>query len=217
MCSHYTPVKSKSQLDDTFGVQAPVSMGKPDMWPGYEGVFIRPHPHADVGDEAVPAREAVLGHWGLIPHWSKDGKVKGTFNARSETVAEKPSFRDAWRKGLHCIVPAMAVYEPDWRSGKAVPTAVSRADGQPMGVAGIWSGWRGPNGWVDSFTMLTVNADDHAVFKLLHKPQDEKRMVVILNPDSFETWLKGSERQAWELVRQCPAEVLRMTAPLSSE
>lgn len=217
MCSHYTPVKNKSQLHDTFGVEAPVSMGKPDMWPGYEGVFIRSHPHADVGDEAVPAREAVLGHWGLIPHWSKDGKVKGTFNARSETVAEKPSFRDSWRKGLRCIVPAMAVYEPDWRSGKAVPTAVSRADGQPMGVAGIWSGWRGPNGWVDSFTMLTVNADDHAVFKLLHKPQDEKRMVVILNPDSFETWLKGSESEAWELVRQCPTEVLRMTAPVSSE
>jgi putative SOS response-associated peptidase YedK len=214
MCSHYTPVKSMTQFHDTFGVEAPVSMGKPDMWPGYEGVFIRPHPHADVGDEAVPKREAVLGHWGLIPHWSKDGKVKGTFNARSETVAEKPIFRDAWRKGLRCIVPAMAVYEPDWRSGKAIATAVSREDGQPMGVAGIWSGWRGPNGWVDSFTMLTVNADDHAVFKLLHKPQDEKRMVVILNPDSFETWLKGSEREAWELVRQCPAEVLRMTAPL---
>jgi hypothetical protein len=66
MCSHYTPVKSKSQLHDTFGVEAPVSMGKPDMWPGYEGVFIRSHPHADVGDEAVPAREAVLGHWGLV-------------------------------------------------------------------------------------------------------------------------------------------------------
>ncbi len=203
-----------TQLHDTFGVEVPESMGKPDMWPGYEGVFIRPHPHADVGDEAVPAREAVLGHWGLIPHWSKDGKVKGTFNARSETVAEKPSFRDAWRKGFRCIIPAMAVYEPDWRSDKAIATAVSRADGQPLGVAGIWSGWRGPNGWVDSFTMLTVNADDHALFKLLHKPQDEKRMVVILNPDSFETWLKGSEREAWELVRQCPAEVLTMTAPL---
>lgn len=214
MCSHYTPVKSMTQLHDTFGVEVPESMGKPDMWPGYEGVFIRPHPHADVGDEAVPAREAVLGHWGLIPHWSKDGKVKGTFNARSETVAEKPSFRDAWRKGFRCIIPAMAVYEPDWRSDKAIATAVSRADGQPLGVAGIWSGWRGPNGWVDSFTMLTVNADDHALFKLLHKPQDEKRMVVILNPDSFETWLKGSEREAWELVRQCPAEVLTMTAPL---
>ncbi len=104
----------------------------------------------------------------------------------------------------------MAVYEPDWRSGKAVATAVSRADGQPMGVAGIWSGWRGPNGWVDSCTILTVNADGHAVFKLLHKPQDEKRMVVILNPDSFETWLKGSKREAWELERQCPAELLTL-------
>jgi len=57
--------------------------------------------------------------------------------------------------------------------------------------------------------MLTVNADDHAVFKLLHKPQDEKRMVVILNPDSYETWLKGSVSDITPLIRQCPAEVLQ--------
>ena len=57
--------------------------------------------------------------------------------------------------------------------------------------------------------MLTVNADDHAVFKLLHKPQDEKRMVVILNPDSYETWLKGTHSDITPLIRQCPAEVLQ--------
>jgi putative SOS response-associated peptidase YedK len=180
------------------------------MWPGYQGVFIRPHPHADVGDEAVPAREALTGHWGLIPHWSKDGKVKGTFNARSETIAEKPTFRDAWRKGQRCIIPALSVFEPDWRSGKAVPAEVSRADGEPMGIAGIWSTWRGPTGWVESYTMLTVNADDHAVFKLLHKPQDEKRMVVILNPDSYQTWLTGKQSDAAPLIRQCPSEVLKL-------
>jgi putative SOS response-associated peptidase YedK len=102
------------------------------------------------------------------------------------------------------------VFEPDWRSGKAVPAEVSRANGEPMGIAGIWSTWRGPTGWVESYTMLTVNADDHAVFKLLHKPQDEKRMVVILNPDSYETWLKGTTADVAPLIRQCPAEALKL-------
>ncbi len=166
MCSHYKPVSHINQLHQAFGLGPLKDLGRPDMWPGYQGVFIRPHPHADVGDEAVPAREALTGQWGLIPHWSKDGKVKGTFNARSETIAEKPTFRDAWRKGQRCIIPALSVFEPDWRSGKAVPAEVSRADGEPMGIAGIWSTWRGPTGWVESYTMLTVNADDHAVFKL---------------------------------------------------
>ena len=210
MCSHYKPVTHINQLRNIFGLGPLTTIGKPDMWPGYEGLFIRSHPHADVGDEAVPAREAVTGHWGLIPHWSKDGKVKGTFNARSETIAEKPTFRDAWRKAQRCIIPAMSVFEPDWRSGKAVPAEVSRADGEPMGVAGIWSAWRSPTGWVESYTMLTVNADDHSLFKLLHKPQDEKRMVVILNPDSYETWLEGTQSDIAPLIRQCPAEVLEL-------
>ena len=211
MCSHYKPVSYINQLRQTFGLGPIDDLGKPDMWPGYDGLFIRRHPHADVGDEAVPDREAVVGHWGLIPHWSKDGKVRATFNARSETVAEKPTFRDAWRKGHRCIIPAMSVFEPDWRSGKAVPAEVSRADGQPMGVAGLWSSWRSPTGWVESYTMLTVNADQHPLFKLLHKPQDEKRMVVILNPDSFQTWLAGSEVEVMPLIRQCPAEILKAT------
>ncbi len=210
MCSHYTPVKSISQLHDIFGVQQVDRFGKPDMFPGYVGLFIRQHPHADVGDEAVPEREAVTGRWGLIPHWSRDEQVKGTFNARSETVADKPSFRDAWRKGQRCIIPAMSVFEPDWRSGKYVPAEVSRADGKPIGIAGIWSTWRATDRWVESFTMLTLNADTHPIFSQLHKPHDEKRMVVILPEEKFKLWLSGSQADAASLIKQYPAEHLRM-------
>lgn len=215
MCSHYKPVTHINQLRNIFGLGPLTTICKPDMWPGYEGLFIRPHPHADVGDEAVPDREAVYGHWGLIPHWSKDGKVRGTFNARSETIAEKPTFRDAWRKAQRCIIPAISVFEPDWRSGKAVAAEVSRADGEPMGIAGLWSAWRSPTGWVESYTMLTVNANDHSIFKLLHKPQDEKRMVVILNPDSYEAWLKGTPSDIAALIRQCPAEALELKSAIN--
>lgn len=59
--------------------------------------------------------------------------------------------------------------------------------------------------------MLTVNADQHPLLKFLHKPRDEKRMVVILSPDSFQIWLAGSEVEVKPLIRQCPAEILKAT------
>lgn len=63
--------------------------------------------------------------FGLVLFWSKDTKIaRRTYNARSETVAEKPSFRSAWKNAHHCIIPAAAIYEPDWRSGKAIPNRV---------------------------------------------------------------------------------------------
>jgi putative SOS response-associated peptidase YedK len=74
--------------------------------------------------------------------------ARRTYNARSETAREKPSFRDAWRRGQHCLIPAEAIYEPDWRCGKAVATRISRADGKRMGIAGRWTGWKAPDGTV---------------------------------------------------------------------
>ena len=146
------------------------------MWPGYTGVMVRRPREHDCGDEAVPPVEAVAGLFGLLPHWAKDAKLaRNTFNARSETVHEKPSFRDAWRSHQHCIIAADAIFEPDWRSGKAVATRIARADGEPMGIAGLWSSWQSPKGQiVHSFTMLTINADDHALMRNLHKPDRGK-------------------------------------------
>jgi putative SOS response-associated peptidase YedK len=107
-----------------------------------------------VGDEAVPKREALTGLFGLIPHWATDTKIgRQTFNARSETVASKPSFRDAWKRGQHCIIPAATIFEPDWRSGKAVATGVSSADGQPLGIAGLWASWKSPTGWLHGLSI----------------------------------------------------------------
>ena len=147
--------------------------------------LIRRHPHADAGDDAVPEREALLGSFGLIPHWSKDDKIaRHTYNARSETADTKPNFRDAWRRGQRCIVPAECVYLPHYdEAGKATRWQVARADGAPMGIAGLWSlGWSHNGAPVPSFAMLTVNADDHGLGKHFHKPGDERRMVVILLP-----------------------------------
>lgn len=214
MCSNYDPVLNRSTLREHFGVEASPAKLEPRLWPGYIGPFIRKHEHADVGDDAVPFRELMVGSFGLIPHWSKDTKItRQTYNARSETAHEKPSFRDAWRLARHCIIPAEAIFEPDWRSEKCIPTRIVRTDGKPMGIAGLWTGWKQPNGEIlRSFTMLTVNADDHPFMRNFHKSQDEKRMVVILQDDEYDAWLSATPDESRYFLRQFPAELLSVTS-----
>ena len=214
MCSHYEPVINPAKLKDYFGVDISDLKLRDELWPGYLGPFIRKHEFADVGDEAVPARELMAGSFGMIPHWSKDDKIaRRTYNARSETVHEKPSFRDAWKLSRHCIIPADAIYEPDWRSGKAVATRIARSDGKPMGIAGLWTGWKNPatGEIVRSFTMLTVNADDHPFMNNYHRPEDEKRMIVILPDYEYEGWLNAPPADSRFYLKQYPAESLIVT------
>lgn len=162
----------------------------------------------------MPFLELMVGSFGLIPHWAKDTKIaRQTYNARSETAHEKPGFRDAWKLSRHCIIPAEAFYEPDWRSGKAIPTRIARTDGKPMGIAGLWSGWKSPDSGeiLRSFTMLAVNADDHPFMRNCHKPQDEKRMIVILHEDEYDAWLSAPPEESRYFLRQYPAELLTIT------
>jgi putative SOS response-associated peptidase YedK len=216
MCSNYESIADPKRLAENFNVLMPEG-AKFEVWPAYQSIFIRRPKEADVGDDAVPDRESQLGAFGLVPHWTRAINVdaalvsaRRTYNARTETVNEKPSFRDAWRKGQHCIVPAEGIFEPDWRSGKSVRTRISRKDGKPMGIAGLWTGWKSPEGHIlRSFTMLTINADEHALMKNYHKPEDEKRMVVILNEDSYDAWLKAPADKSMDFMRQYPAELLR--------
>lgn len=215
MCSHYQAIKERERYRRHFGVEPPEDLGKHDLWPGYEGGFIRRHPHANVGDEAVLEREALIGVFGLIPHWSPNTKItRFTYNARSETVASKPSFRDAWKHAQHCIIPAEALYEPDWRSGHPVPTRIERADGAPMGIAGLWSWWKSPQGDArHSYTMLTINATAHPLMRRFHKPADEKRMVVILPEDRYDAWLRAGADHSGAFMRPFPADQLAATGP----
>jgi len=193
-------------------------VGKVDLWPGYQGMLIRRPRERDSGDDAVPDREALPGLFGLVPHWANDLKIcRSTYNARTETVATKPSFRDAWMKAQHCIIPAQALYEPDWRTGKAIPTRIERADGRPMGIAGLWSAWKSPQGeWVHSYTMLTINADAHPLMNQFHKPPDEKRMVVVLPEASYDQWLVAAPERSGPFLVPFAAEGLMESINRSS-
>lgn len=221
MCVNYVPTLSATTLHDLFDVTPDGRLLrdlKPSTWPGYPAPFIRKHEFADVGDDAVPFRELMFGAFGLVPSWAKDETFgRRTYNARSETAHEKPSFRDSWRLARHCIIPAEAFYEPDWRSGKAVSTRIRRADGRPMGIAGLWAPRQQSGAPVSfSFTMLTINADQHPFMRQFHRPEDEKRMVVILDERDYDDWLAAPASATRDFLQPFPAGALEAEAPQQS-
>ncbi|MES2632774.1 MAG: SOS response-associated peptidase [Pseudomonadota bacterium] len=216
MCSHYTAIKNRELYYRRFGVYPPAHDYVQDMWPKYMGAFIRRPPELESGDEAVPALESVLGRWGLVPFATKDAAKQlklSTFNARSETAAKSFTFGSAWRRGQRCIIPAEAIFEPDWRSGKHVPTRIARADGGPLGLAGLWDSWNSPEGPLLSFTMLTVNADQHEFMCNYHRPGEEKRMVVLLRESEYDAWLDAPVEATQDFMRPCPPAELTASVP----
>lgn len=170
--------------------------------------------------EAAPAEaeplvlELVSGQFGFVPTWVKsasDAKLRSTklVNARSETASTSKYYYDAWTRGQRCIVPMMAFIEDDYRSGKAVPTRIARVDGKPMGVAGLWERWSGADGQVIvSFTLLTVNANSHALMNRYQQPGSEKRMPAVLNEGAYGAWLTAHPQKAKEFMRAYPANWL---------
>jgi putative SOS response-associated peptidase YedK len=137
------------------------------------------------------ARSARLATFGIVPrrHIPEGVKVFDTMNCRSESVATKRSFSGAWRAGQLCLIPCTAFYEPNYESGKAVRWRIGMADGKPFAIAGLWRAWNEPDGTALSFTMLTVNADNHPLVRRFHKPGAEKRSVVIVPSTHYEEWL----------------------------
>jgi putative SOS response-associated peptidase YedK len=230
MCAHYEAVRQWEAYEKHFGIQRPLdSVQLPlHVFPTALAPLIRRPAELDSGDEAVPAREVVLGHFGLLPGFAKDTKYGlRTYNARSETVDQLASFKHAWSKRRHCIIACEAIYEPDWRTGKHIATRITRHDGAPMGVAGLWSPWKDPvtGQWHSSFTMLTINADTHPIFKELHRPdlkrppeKQDKRMVVILNDDAYDAWLDAPVERSKEFLVQYPAgQLLAVGMPIAAK
>ena len=212
MSVHYESVPAATLYPDAFQVAAPTTALERHIWPRKQGVFIRQAPtDADAPDKGV--RELGVGQFGLVPPWVKsasDAKLRSTklVNARSETVTTSTNFRDTWLKGQRCIVPMMAFFEDDWRSGKAVPTRISRVDGKPMGVAGLWERWAKDGEEIISFTLLTVNANSHALLHRYQQGGNEKRMPAILGEGTYDAWLNARHEKAKEFMRAYPANWL---------
>jgi putative SOS response-associated peptidase YedK len=141
-------------------------------------------------------------------------KVFDTMNARSESVGERRSYSGAWNRQQLCLIPVLNFYEPNYETGKPVRWRIGLASAEPMAIAGLWRAWNEPDGTqAFSFTMLTVNADNHPLMKRFHKPGDEKRSVVIIDSTQYEDWLScRNNDEARSFLTQYPAEALSAEA-----
>ncbi|MCC6001419.1 MAG: SOS response-associated peptidase [Pararhodobacter sp.] len=140
--------------------------------------------------------------WGLIPRWYKhptDGPL--LFNARSETLADKPAFAEAARQ-RRCLVPASGFFEWTKEGDNRLPWFIARTDGAPLVMAGVWQVWQGPQGArVASCAIVTCPATDEIAH--LHD-----RMPVILAPDDWSLWLGEAGHGAARLMRPTPRGTL---------
>ncbi|MDX1624575.1 MAG: SOS response-associated peptidase [Gemmatimonadota bacterium] len=195
MCGRYTLTVGREDLAAAFPL---------DEAPGEipERYNVAPTQHVAVIANRKPRRVEFF-HWGLIPFWADDPKIGNRMiNARAETLAEKPSFRNAFRR-RRCLVLADGFYEWTKRGGKKWPLYLRMKSGEPFAFAGLWERWSGPGGEeVESCTIVTTEAND-----LVAGFHD--RMPVILRPGDYEAWLDPEERD--------PEELSRLLAPFPSE
>ena len=210
MCTRYvSPEAAAIERAWHIGRHNPWRGVQRDVFPGYDAPFIRA-----AGDSTEPQRELVVGQWNLIPWFAKERKLKfPTSNARSEELAAKASYKHPWARGQRCIIPAVSFYEPNWESGKHVPWRFKRADGGLWGLAGLWSTWtdKATGEIVESYTLLTLNADEHLLMNRMHRPDpkrpshmQDKRSVVPVEAEDVDIWLFGTLTEVHALVQLAP-------------
>jgi len=194
MCVNYRPA-NREVIRTHFGLEPPAFDYAAEVFAGQFAPVLMAAPSPSGHGGALIWQSALFG---LVPHWAKDTTIaRQTYNARSETVAEKPSFRTPWRRRQFCLVPMECFFEPSYESGRAVRWSIGRRDAQPFAPGAIWDAWRSPSGEVlYSFSMLTLNADAHPLMARFHKPDDEKRSLVIVPPESWADWLNSDESTA---------------------
>jgi putative SOS response-associated peptidase YedK len=204
MCGRFAQRSEPKRLAKEFKVaEVPQVEARYNVAPTQEILAVR-----ELGD----GREMAFFKWGLVPSWAKDVSMGARLiNARSETVQEKPSFREAFKK-RRCIIPADGFYEWQRNGGKKQPFFFRMRDERPFGFAGLWERWEGEAGQlINSCTILTTEANE--VLRPVHD-----RMPVILHPDDYELWLAGDNRERallGELLKPYAAEEM-VGYPVSS-
>ena len=144
-----------------------------------------------VREDAEEGRVAELFKWGLIPGWAKDPAIGNKLaNARGETVDEKPSFRNAFKRS-RCIIPASGFYEWKTVAGRKQPYYMHPLGAPLFAIAGITERWQGPEGMVETCAIITTGPN--GVMSNIHD-----RMPVLLAPDHYDTWLAGDFASAAE-------------------
>ena len=145
-----------------------------------------------------------LMRWGLVPHWAKDPDI-GTrlINARGESLAGKPAFRDAFRR-RRCLVPADGFYE--WKAEGRIrqPYYFSLPSGETMALAGLWESWQAPDGSPLRSVCLVTTAANHVMAPV------HDRMPVVVAPQHWEEWLAAPADPVARLIVPCGDEELQV-------
>lgn len=181
MCGRYNLITDAQALIDYFEIKRAlfdVEQLRPryNIAPGQDVPIVR---DTGNGRELAPAR------WGLVPHWSKEARTKySTINARAETVAEKPAYRESFKR-KRCLIPATGFYEWSQTGGRKTPHHIRRPDAGLLAFAGLWDHWEKAGEGFDSCSIIVTAAN--AVVRPLHE-----RMPVILNPAQYDNWLATS-------------------------
>jgi putative SOS response-associated peptidase YedK len=207
MCGRFAQQRPASELAEIFSADPLVD----DPGPRYN---VAPTDEALVVVQRDDRRGVPSYRWGLIPHWADSAKVGSRmFNARAETLAGAPAFRDAFQR-KRCLVPVECFYE--WRREGTLrqPYTIGRADGAPLVLAGLWDGWRDPatDTVRRSFTIVT-SAPNEAMATI------HNRMPVILPEADWDAWLDGRYADRGRLLamlepRDEPELAIRAVSPL---
>ena len=188
MCGRFTQQRPASELAEIFAAE-PLDE---DPGPRFN---VAPTDDALVVVQRDDRRAIKAYRWGLIPHWAENAKVGSRMiNARAETLTSSPAFRDALQR-KRCLVPVESFYE--WRREGTVrqPYAIGRADGRPLVLAGVWSGWRDPAIEKIRRTFTIVTTTPNETMAPIHN-----RMPVVLADDEWATWLDPGLTETGELL-----------------
>lgn len=192
MCGRYTLKTNRSRIEERFDLEdLPEFEPRYNLAPTQDGLVIRP-------GESPGTRTAAWLRWGLIPSWTKArGSGPLLINARSETAARKPAFRDAFRK-RRCLVVADGFYEWPRAGNVRTPQHFTVHHGEPFAMAGLWERWQPPGAGEDevmvTFTILTTSANDLVA-------AHHERMPVILGTEFYDDWLNPLLQDADALQR----------------
>ncbi len=188
MCGRFTQQRPASELAEIFGAEPLVDD------PG-DRFNVAPTDEAAVVVEREDRRAVTAYRWGLIPHWAKDAKVGSRmFNARAETIATSPAFRDPFAR-KRCLVPVDSFYE--WKRDGSIrqPFLIARRDGRPLALAGLWSGWRDPETDTVRRTFTIITTTPNRALADVHD-----RMPVVIPDSAWDRWLATTPADPGELI-----------------
>jgi len=180
MCGRFTQERSSSELAEIFDAEDLAEL---------EGdrFNVAPTDEANVIVQRSERRAVTRYRWGLIPHWADDPRIGSKmFNARAETLARSPAFRDAFAR-KRCLVPVDSFYEWRREGNLRVPFRVVRDDGRPLTLAGLWAGWRDDDTGEIRRTFTIVTSGPNSLMRPIHN-----RMPVVVPPEAWERWLDPS-------------------------